>query len=260
MGSMSNMDISSTDTVSPVFNAGDYLPIALVGMGRMGQAIDALSPERNCEVVARLGADEMNSMTIAALSGARVAIEFTRPDAAFTNIRTLLTLGCPVVVGTTGWTARLPELESVVRSTGTAVLWAPNFSVGVQLFLNLMRKTAEQLGGALAAFDAHIVETHHAGKKDAPSGTAAAIAENLGAGMQREIPITSVRVGAVPGTHEVILDSPFEQIRMVHEARDRRVFADGALLAARWLTRQTEPAVYTMQDVLTRPGITGETA
>lgn len=234
----------------------DLLPIALVGLGRMGRAIDALAGDRGCEVVARLGPDEMDSLSTTALNGARVAIEFTRPEAALTNAKTLLALGCPVVVGTTGWTRQLADLEEAVRVTGTAALWAPNFSIGVQLFLDIAEEAARRLRD-VTGFDAHVVETHHTAKKDAPSGTGIAIADRLAAGLGHPVPISSVRVGSVPGTHEVILDAPFEQIRLVHEARDRRVFADGALTAARWLAQQHQqqhtPALYSMRDVLRTP-------
>ena len=130
-----------------------------------------------------------------------------------------------------------------------AALWSPNFSVGVQLFLQIAEDAARRAREVLG-FDAHIVETHHTAKKDAPSGTGIAIAERVEAGLGRAVPISSVRVGSVPGTHEIILDAPFEQIRLVHEARDRRVFADGALAAARWLATARPGAVYTMRDVL----------
>jgi 4-hydroxy-tetrahydrodipicolinate reductase len=102
----------------------------------------------------------------------------------------------------------------------------------------------------VAGFDLHIVETHHAAKTDAPSGTAMAIGERVEDGLGRAVPVSSIRVGSVPGTHEVLLDAAFEQISLRHEARDRRVFADGALAAARWLASPRLPAVYTMRDVL----------
>jgi 4-hydroxy-tetrahydrodipicolinate reductase len=224
--------------------------VALVGMGKMGRALDALAPERGCTVVARLDVPEMSrGLTTADLNGAQVAIEFTTPDAALSNARQLLGIGCPVVIGTTGWSAQLGELETAVRTTRCAALWSPNFSVGVQLFLQIAEDAARRAREVLG-FDAHIVETHHTAKKDAPSGTGIAIAERVEAGLGRAVPITSVRVGAVPGTHEIILDAAFEQIRLVHEARDRRVFADGALTAARWLATATPGAVYTMRDVL----------
>ncbi|MCE2900521.1 MAG: dihydrodipicolinate reductase [Gemmatimonadetes bacterium] len=224
--------------------------VVLVGMGRMGRAIDALAPERGCTVVARLDALAMGrGLAATDLGGADVAIEFTTPEVALDNVDALLALGCPVVIGTTGWTARAARLDAAVQSHRCAALWSPNFSLGVQLFLSIAEEAATRARD-MAGFDCHVVETHHTAKKDAPSGTGIAIADRLEAGLGRTVPITSVRVGAVPGTHEVILDAPFEQIRLVHEARDRRVFADGVLAAARWLAVRRPPAVYTMRDVL----------
>lgn len=224
--------------------------IALIGMGRMGRALDALAPERGMHVVARLDAPEMSrGLTHADLNAAQVAIEFTQPASAVDNAIACLALGCPVVIGTTGWAAQRDALVGAVSTHQCAALWAPNFSLGVQLFLAFAEDAARRLRG-VSAFDGHIVETHHTAKVDAPSGTAIAIGESIARGLGHEVPITSVRVGAVPGTHEVIFDAPFEQIRLVHEARDRRVFADGALAAAKWLSSGRTPALYTMQDVL----------
>lgn len=224
--------------------------VALVGMGRMGRALEALAPERQCTVVARLDAPDMTrGLTIADLGGAQVAVEFTTPETALGNAEALLALGCPVVVGTTGWHAEAARLDAAVRTHRCAALWSPNFSLGVQLFLAIAEDAARRARD-VTGFDCHVVETHHTAKKDAPSGTGLAIGERLAVGLGHEVPITSVRVGAVPGTHEVILDAPFEQIRLVHEARDRRVFADGALAAARWLAASRAPGVYTMRDVL----------
>jgi 4-hydroxy-tetrahydrodipicolinate reductase len=226
------------------------LRVALIGMGRMGRAIDALAADRDTEIVARLGAADMaRGLDRSALAGADVAIEFTVPEHALSNAAACLALGCPVVVGTTGWSARRSELDDAVRSSGCAALWSPNFAIGVQLFLSIVEAAAAQLRG-VAGFAPHVVETHHAAKLDAPSGTGLAIQERLAQGLGNAVDISSIRVGSVPGTHEVIFDAPFEQIRFVHEARDRRVFADGALTAARWLAAQTAPAVYTMRDVL----------
>jgi 4-hydroxy-tetrahydrodipicolinate reductase len=226
------------------------LRVALIGMGRMGRAIDALAEERGVTIVARLGAAEMGrGLTRDALAGAAVAIEFTGPEHAVRNATACLALSCPVVVGTTGWGAGKNELEEAVRTNRCAALWSPNFSLGVQLFLAIVAAAAKQVGG-LPGFHTHIVETHHAAKLDAPSGTGIAIQEQLALGLGKDVDISSVRVGSVPGTHEVIIDAPFEQIRLTHEARDRRLFADGALVAARWLATQQAPALYTMRDVL----------
>jgi 4-hydroxy-tetrahydrodipicolinate reductase len=224
--------------------------VALVGMGRMGRALDALAPERGCQVVARLDAPEMaRGLRVADLHGAQVAIEFTTPQSALANAEALLALGCPTVIGTTGWDAAMSRLEAAVADSKCSALWSPNYSVGVQLFLAIVEDAARR-AREMVGFDTHIVETHHSAKQDAPSGTGIAIGERVAAGLGHAVPITSVRVGSVPGTHEVILDAPFEQIRLVHEARDRRVFADGALAAARWLSTQTSSALYTMRDVV----------
>jgi len=231
-------------------SAAPTVRVALVGMGRMGRALASLAPERGCEVVARLDAPEMaRGLTRADLAGAQVAIEFTTPETALDNAEALLALGCPVVVGTTGWNAHLDRLEAAVAREHTAALWSPNFSLGVQFFLAIAEDAARRTR-EVTGFDVHVVETHHTAKKDAPSGTGIAIGERLEAGLGRAVPISSVRVGSVPGTHEVIMDAAFEQITLTHTARDRRVFADGALAAARWLAAGRTAAVYTMRDVL----------
>ena len=131
------------------------------------------------------------------------------------------------------------------------MLIAPNFSVGVAAFGAIVTAAARALKSA-PGFDAHLIETHHTAKKDAPSGTAATLEQLASKAWGRDIPITSIRVGSVPGTHEVVFDAPFEQIRIQHIARDRRVFADGALLAAKWLIGKR--GVFAMQDVLTGNG------
>ncbi len=224
--------------------------VALIGMGRMGQALDALAAARGCTIVARLDATDMvHGIAGEDLARAQVAIDFTTPESAVDNALACLRVGCPVVIGTTGWGARIADLERAVHEHRCAALWSPNFSIGVQLFLAIAADAAKRLR-RLSAFDAHIVETHHAAKLDAPSGTAIAIAQQLAGALARDVPISSVRTGSVPGVHEIIFDAPFEQIRLVHEARDRRVFADGALAAARWLSTAARPVLYTMQDVL----------
>jgi 4-hydroxy-tetrahydrodipicolinate reductase len=185
-----------------------------------------------------------------------VAIEFTAPDAAAGNVLACARASCPVVVGTTGWGAELPMVRAEVDRIGGALLHAPNFSFGVAIFERVVAEAA-RLFAAVPSFEAHLVETHHRAKKDAPSGTAAALARSARAASGRPLPITSVRVGSVPGTHEVVFDAPFEQVRLVHEARDRRVFAEGALAAAHWLVGRR--GVFTMQDVLASPSPTPHT-
>ncbi|MDF1502053.1 dihydrodipicolinate reductase C-terminal domain-containing protein [Roseisolibacter sp. H3M3-2] len=220
--------------------------LALLGMGRMGRTIRQLAEERGISIAAAL--DRGDAVTRASLGGADVAIEFTEPDAAVDNVRACLAAGCPVVVGTTGWLDALPALEAEVREAGGRMLWAANFSVGVNAMLAIAETAARVLRSA--GFDAHLVETHHTAKKDAPSGTALAIGRAVEAAGAGALPITAVRVGHVPGTHALVFDAPFEQVTLTHEARDRRVFAEGALAAARWLAGAPPGAVYTMRDVL----------
>jgi 4-hydroxy-tetrahydrodipicolinate reductase len=229
---------------------GTLLRLAVIGVGRMGRAVDQLAPERGFEVVARIdGAHNRggDGITSESLAGADVAIEFTQPNAAVSNIHATLATGRPIVVGTTGWYAALPAVINEVARVDGALLWAPNFAIGVNIFEQLVEQAA-RLAAAATGFDAHIVETHHVAKKDAPSGTALKLAQAAGRGSGRDVPVTSVRTGSVPGTHELLLDAPFEQIRLEHVARDRRVFAEGALLAARWLVGRR--GTFQMRDVL----------
>lgn len=210
--------------------------LAVLGDGRMGTLIAGLAPEMGFEVVAHLGPEATRGgLTRATVAGADVAIEFTVPSAAAALVRGCADLGLPVVSGTTGWDDERAAVEAQVRERGGALLWAPNFALGVHLFAKVVAEAARRFGHAAAGFDAHLVETHHAQKLDAPSGTARSLAQVAGRARGREVPVTSVRTGHVPGTHELVFDGAFEQVRLVHEARDRRVFAAGALSAARWL-------------------------
>ncbi len=224
--------------------------VALIGVGKMGRAVDALADERGATVVARLGRGDV--ITRDTLGECDVAIDFSEPAAAVANIHACLAANAPLVVGTTGWWEALGDVTRAAHAAGGRLLWAANFSPGV----NAMRRIVAEAGRALheVGMAPHLVETHHAAKRDAPSGTAIALAGAASETLGTTIPITSIRVGAVPGTHELVFDGAFEQIRIVHEARDRRVFAEGALTAARWLAAVDDPGVYTMDDVLAAPG------
>jgi 4-hydroxy-tetrahydrodipicolinate reductase len=221
------------------------LRFAIIGPGKMGKAVADLARASGIDVVAMLGAGSV--IGVESLAGADVAIEFTEPAAAAANARACILAGCPVVVGTTGWYQELPEISRLVSENGGSMVWSPNFSLGVHAVARMMRRAGEIVAN-IPTFDAVLVETHHAEKKDAPSGTARMLQERFAEGSGRQIPITSVRVGSVPGTHALILDGRFEQIVISHEARDRRVFAEGALVAARWLIGRT--GVFTLDDVL----------
>jgi 4-hydroxy-tetrahydrodipicolinate reductase len=231
--------------------------LAIVGDGKMGRAIADLARERAFVVTAFVGAaDNVDGAGIdsARLGDAEVVIEFTEPAAAPANIVAAVRAGYPVVTGTTGWAPRLADVTTEVERAGGALVHAPNFSIGVNLFLAI----AAAAGRVMARgpeFDAAIVETHHAAKKDAPSGTAIALERAVADTLGKRVPTASVRTGHVPGTHELSFDGPFEQIRLTHMARDRRVFADGALHAAAWVRGRR--GVFTMRDVL---GLGPETA
>lgn len=224
--------------------------IAIIGDGKMGKAIAALADRHGCEVVAMIGEDQNiagGGITRDTLENVAVAIEFTQPDAAIANIRSCIAAGIPVVVGTTGWYEQLPKISQEVRKANSAMLWSANFSLGVNVMLQLARNAGELLAGS-DAFKVSMVETHHAEKKDAPSGTARVIAGALLETIGREIPISSVRTGTVVGTHELSFEGKFEKITLTHVATDRRVFAEGALRAAKWLAGKK--GVFTMADVL----------
>ncbi len=226
--------------------------LAIVGMGKMGHAIDELAAARGWDVVARIDEpDAAHGIDKKMLNGADVAVEFTTPSAAPANVRAIAAAGCPVVVGTTGWYGELDAVARDVDAAGGALLTAANFSLGVNIFERIVEVAAGLLGRA-PGFEAHVIETHHSAKKDAPSGTAATLGRVASAAWGRgDIPITSIRTGSVPGTHEVVFDAAFEQIHLEHIARDRRVFAEGALVAAGWLIGKH--GVFTMRDVLSIP-------
>jgi 4-hydroxy-tetrahydrodipicolinate reductase len=231
--------------------------IAVIGDGKMGQAIKQLAIEKGWRVSAVVGERESargKGISASSLGAPDVAVEFTQPDAAVANVVAALRAGVPVVVGTTGWYDSLPEVTRIAKETGTSFLWSPNFSLGVNVMIELARY-AGTLMRTLEDFDAHIVETHHTRKKDAPSGTAIAIAKAASDALERPIPTTSVRTGSVPGTHELIFDGAFEQLALTHLARDRRVFAEGALRAADWLIGKR--GVFTMRDMLELPARDG---
>ena len=222
--------------------------IAIIGLGKMGMEVDELAKERGIEVVARLDVAEVRNRSAAeaALERAQVAVEFTTPHAAVSNIDLCLDAGVPIVVGTTGWYGELEAVTKRVKQQNGALLWSPNFSFGVAIVKALCERAGELLRH-VDGYDVHITETHHAQKKDAPSGTALLLRDALGES-GRGVQITSVRTGSVPGHHEVAIDTVFEHIVVSHDARSRRVFADGALRAALWLRGRR--GVFTMDDVL----------
>lgn len=225
--------------------------IAIVGNGKMGKAVAALAVERGhaIHIVVDSGDNAQGrGLTRERLAGADVAVEFTRPEAAPSNLERLIALGIPTVTGTTGWTEALPKIVALVQQHRGALLHAANFSAGVHLFLRTARELAKRFR-TRPEFAESIVEEHHAGKLDAPSGTALLLQRQLereDAG--RKFPIASVRAGAAPGTHTLTYNGPHEAVTLSHIARSRQTFAAGALAAAEWLPGRT--GVFTFEDLL----------
>ena len=212
--------------------------LAIVGCGKMGRLIEQLAPEYGFEVRARF--DARNNPRAQALShqtlrGVDAAVEFTSPDAAPENIKRLAVLGVNTIAGTTGWFDELPSVREAVAKNGSGLVWAANFSVGVNLFLEAVTHTAA-LFAKHAEYEAWGWEIHHSTKKDAPSGTLKKAAEQIRAnGYERGVSLASNRAGAHPGTHEIGFDSAVDTITLRHTARNREGFARGALRAARWV-------------------------
>jgi 4-hydroxy-tetrahydrodipicolinate reductase len=225
--------------------------IAIVGNGRMGQAVARLAEARGHVIHTVVGSKDNSGgrgLTAERLAGVDVAVEFTRPDAVVANLERLIEAGVPTVTGTTGWREELSRIAALVAKRKGALLHAANFSVGVHLFLHAARELARRFAGR-TEFDAFILEEHHAAKVDAPSGTARELLARLIEGdAARRYPITSVRAGATPGTHLVAYDGAYERVTLVHEARNRDGFAAGALAAAEWLPGH--PGVHTVEDML----------
>jgi 4-hydroxy-tetrahydrodipicolinate reductase len=214
------------------------LGLAIVGYGKMGRLIEQLAPEYDFRVRAQFNSQnnaDGAGLTPAVLRGVDVAVEFSTPTAAAENIRQLAAAGVNAAVGTTGWFDQMPAARQAVTQNGTGLVWAPNFSVGVNLFLQAVAHTAA-LFAKQSEYDAWGWEIHHAAKKDAPSGTLRKLAEEMRtAGYDRPISLSANRAGAHPGTHEIGFDSVADTITLRHTTRSREGFARGALRAARWV-------------------------
>lgn len=212
--------------------------LAIVGHGKMGRLIEQLAPEYGFHVRLKLNsATNLGGagLTKENLRGIDAAVEFSASAAAAQNIRQLTALSVPVVAGTTGWSQELPCLREVVQSNGGALVWSPNFSVGVYRFRQIIAQAASAFA-AESEYQAWGWEIHHAAKRDAPSGTLLAVAEEMKqAGFDRAISLSANRAGAHPGTHEIGFDSSSDTITIRHTARSREGFARGALRAARWI-------------------------
>ena len=231
------------------------MKVAVVGYGKMGREVAAVLRDRNHEPVMTLKGSDFPE-------GCPVGIDFTQPDAVLANATAALKTGARYVIGTTGWDAQLPDLKRVVEQTKGGVVHAANFSLGVNLFYKVVRDAA-QLFARFPDYDPYIVEKHHRQKKDAPSGTARALAKILetspgprqkgitefeGAIPDDRFHVSAVRAGGIVGEHTVGFDSGGDEILLEHRARTRRGFALGSVLAAEWIVKRT--GLHTFDEVV----------
>ena len=223
------------------------LRVLLVGHGRMGRLVESLAPEYGVTIAGVVTRTSVHDP--ARWPAADVAIDFSTADAVPSNAPVLAGRGLSLVIGTTGWQDQEPRLRGTLSSMDVGVIAAPNFAIGVNLFLAIAEQAAQML--VSRGFAPWIHEAHHAAKKDAPSGTAVALRRAVeGAGVVTDV--SSTRAGYIPGTHTVGFDSPAEEITFTHAARDRTPFARGALQAARWI--HGKRGWYTMRDLLALEG------
>jgi 4-hydroxy-tetrahydrodipicolinate reductase len=218
------------------------MKLLIVGYGKMGQMVDEMAADQGFEVVGRVdvGRDEWTD--------ADVAVDFTTAAAVEANFQTYVDRRLRVVIGTTGLGEASRRLQTLAASSGLGVVAAANFSIGVNIF-QMIAADAAKMMQAHPQFGAWIHEAHHATKRDAPSGTALTLRDAMvKAGFDRPIDVSSTRAGTIPGVHTIGFDGPSDTIELTHTARDRRGFAAGALLAAKWIHGRT--GWYTMQDVL----------
>ena len=251
------------------------MKIAIIGYGKMGKMVERTALERGHTVTAIVDplSQEANSFSGAPLyrglaegeklAGAEAAIEFTQPGTALANIKALAEMKIPSVIGTTGWYDKIDEARIVVKQADSALIWASNFSLGVNMFFRIAWYAA-QLAAPFPEYDVGGFEVHHNKKLDSPSGTAKTLVDGVLARIKRkdkpvwetldrrpdprELHYPSLRMGSVPGMHSLFFDSPADTIEITHTARSREGFAIGALRAAQWLAGRK--GVFTMDDML----------
>lgn len=234
--------------------------IALIGYGKMGKAIEEIALQRGHTIVLKIDFDNLQDFTKENLRKADAAIEFTGPHSAFDNVLRCLEYGVPLVCGSTGWLDKWDEAKKRCEEVNGTLLYASNFSVGVNLFFEINQYVAS-LMSKHPEYDVSMEEIHHTQKKDAPSGTAITLAEQVLANIRsktnwvneaatkpEELSITSKRIDPAPGTHSIRYSSPIDDIEIIHTAHSRKGFATGAVLAAEFLAGKK--GMYTMKEVL----------
>ena len=237
------------------------MKILLSGYGKMGKTIERIASNRKHEVVHKLN----STPTGPQLQEVDVVVDFSTPDAAFINAKTVIESKKPIVMGTTGWRSYYDNIEELVKQNNGKFLYAANFSIGVNLFFRLNQELAK-LMHPYQGYKPYLHETHHTEKLDAPSGTAIHLAEELvdkklvnnwkypsKKANADELPVDAHRQEDVKGIHELSYESEIDSISIKHEAKTRDGFALGAVIAAEWLYQQQNTGVYTMQDVLQEP-------
>ena len=236
------------------------MKIALIDYGKMGKAIESIALSKGHEIVLKIDIQNNQDFTEAALQKADVAIEFTGPHSAFENVKKCIAWGVPVVSGSTGWLDQWAEIKDLCAVKNGTLIYSSNYSIGVNLFFELNKQLA-QLMESYNSYDVSMTEVHHTEKKDAPSGTAISLAEqiltNLGrknkwvnadSGNSNELVIQSERIDPAPGTHMVKYSSEVDDIEIIHTAHTRIGFASGAVLAAEFAFEKK--GIFTMKDVL----------
>jgi 4-hydroxy-tetrahydrodipicolinate reductase len=214
------------------------MKLAIIGYGKMGHLVEQLAPEYGFNVPLRLDIAENENgkgITRERFRGIDVAVDFSVPEAVLTDIERLSAAGVNTVVGTTGWTGEMDRAKAAVEKGRIGLVWSPNFSIGVNIFLHLVSEASRRLA-PYKEYGAWAWEIHHSAKKDAPSGTLLKLVEEMKrTDPKRHVDVSSSRAGAHPGTHEIGFDSAADTITLRHTARSREGFARGALTAAKWV-------------------------
>ena len=223
--------------------------VLVLGVGKTGKLVAEVAAERGHSVNVLDATENKNGADLTApfVAGFDVIIDFTTPEAVVSNMRACLAIGAKMVIGTTGWYEKLPDMKALAERRGGSLLYGTNYSIGVQIMLDLAKKVVGSLKDAGYTFS--IAETHHESKLDAPSGTALTLRDAVlsVAGVDREIVIDAKRTGDVAGIHSLIATGPDDRITLTHESSSRRPFAVGAVRAAEWLSTRT--GVYDLQDI-----------
>ena len=211
------------------------MKIALIGYGKMGHMIESIARERGHEIVCIIDENNLADLASSAFAQADVAIEFSTPHTAASNIFRAWEAGVPVVCGTTGWDVGAMKIEAMKRG---GLMWSSNYSIGVNILFALNKQLAK-LMEAQNDYKVHMTEVHHIHKLDAPSGTAKTLQEAIGQERLAVEAIESIREGEVPGIHTVVWDSEVDSISISHSAKIRKGFALGAVIAAEWMKGKT---------------------